>query len=214
MRERRCIVTGEVLPEAQLIRFVADPDGCVVPDIAAKLPGRGMWVTARRDILERAIAKNNFSRSAKAALAASADLAVRVESLLVRRLADDLGLARRAGQLVQGFDNIARAIESRTPPAVLVEASDGSPDGRRKLTAVAATHGLRPEIVDCLSSEELSLALGRENVVHAALIPGRFSERAKLEAGRLRGFRPASGNVGLLDDRADRSESCRDKGTE
>ena len=114
MRERRCIVTGEVLPEEALIRFVADPDGCVVPDIAATLPGRGIWVSAQREVLETAVAKNQFSRAAKAPLTAPADLADRVERQLVRRLLDDLGLARRAGLLVLGFDNVSRALDSRS----------------------------------------------------------------------------------------------------
>jgi predicted RNA-binding protein YlxR (DUF448 family) len=197
IRERRCIVTGEVLGEDRLIRFVADPEGRVVPDIAARLPGRGLWVSARRDVLDVAIAKNHFSRAARAALVPPADLSDRVESQLVRRLADDLGMARRAGLLVQGFDNVSRAIDSKKPPVLLVEAADGSEDGRRKLAGMAAARGLHPAVVDCLTSAELSLALGRENVVHAALNPGRLSERVRFEAGRLRGFRPAASRIGL-----------------
>jgi predicted RNA-binding protein YlxR (DUF448 family) len=196
MRERRCIVSGELLPEEALIRFVADPDGCVVPDIDARLPGRGIWLSARRDAIEIAVAKNQFSRAAKEPLRAPADLAERVEFQLVRRLADDLGLARRAGLLILGFDVISRALDSKKPPVLLVEASDGAEDGRRKLVGMAAARGLRPPVVDCLTCSELSLALGRENVIHAALNPGRLSERVRREAGRLRGFRPASVCIG------------------
>ena len=196
MRERRCIVSGELLPEEALIRFVADPDGCVVPDIDARLPGRGIWLSARRDAIEIAVAKNQFSRAAKEPLRAPADLAERVEFQLVRRLADDLGLARRAGLLILGFDVISRALDSKKPPVLLVEASDGAADGRRKLVGMAAARGLRPPVVDCLTCSELSLALGRENVIHAALNPGRLSERVRREAGRLRGFRPASVCIG------------------
>jgi predicted RNA-binding protein YlxR (DUF448 family) len=196
VRERRCIVTGEVLPDDRLIRFVADPDGRVVPDIGVRLPGRGLWVSADRRSVEVAVAKNHFSRAAKASLTAAADLPDRVEQLLVRRIADDLGLARRAGLLVQGFDGVARALDSKKPPVVLIEASDGSSDGRRKLVGMAHGRGLHLDLVDCLNSSELSLALGRENVVHAALNPGRLSERVRLEAGRLRGFRSASGGIG------------------
>ncbi len=196
MRERRCIVTGKVLPEEELIRFVADPDGRVVPDIAATLPGRGFWVSAQRSVLEVAVARNHFSRAAKSLLTAPADLPQKAESQLVRRLTDDLGLARRAGLLVQGFDGVARAIDSRKAPVVLVEAADGAEDGRRKLVGMAAARGLRLDVVDCLTCAELSLALGRENVVHAALNPGRLSDRVRQEAGRLRGFRPASVCVG------------------
>ncbi|HEY5048934.1 MAG TPA: RNA-binding protein [Rhizomicrobium sp.] len=191
MRERRCIVTGQVLSEDLLIRFVADPDGRMVPDIAARLPGRGYWVSAQRGVLEVAIAKNHFPRAAKASVLVPADLSERVESQLVRRLSDDLGLARRSGSLVLGFDGVARAMDARIAPDLLVEASDGSEDGRRKLVGLASARGRSPVVMDCLTSAELSLALGRENVVHAALNPGRLSERVRLDAGRLRGFRPA-----------------------
>ncbi len=196
MRERRCIVTGKVLPEEALIRFVAAPDGCVVPDIAARLPGRGLWVSAERSVLEAAVAKNHFPRAAKGHLSVPADLPEKVEIQLVRRLSDDLGLARRAGLLVLGFDGVARALDARIRPVLLVEAADGAEDGRRKLVGMAAARGLHPAVMDCLTCAELSLALGRENVVHAALNPGRLSERVKREAGRLRGFRPASVCVG------------------
>jgi uncharacterized protein len=189
MRERRCIVTREVLPETRLVRFVMDPDGFLVPDIAAVLPGRGMWVTAERAILERAIAKGHFSRTAGMSVAIADGLADRVEKLLVARMTGDLGLARRAGQLVLGFDNVARALTAPHPVTVLVEASDGASDGRRKLLALAK--GAPPAVIDCLSIVELSLALGRENVVHAALKSGRFSERLLADASRLNGFRPA-----------------------
>jgi hypothetical protein len=190
VRERRCIVTGEVLPAARLIRFVLNPQGDVVPDIAAKLPARGIWVSASRELLERAVAKGHFSRAARAPVAVANDISRRVEALLVARMAGDLGLARRSGQLVAGFDNVARALAGRQPPGVLVEASDGAWEGRRKLLAVAK--GSAVAIVDCLTGSELSLALGRENVIHAALKSGRLSERLTTDAGRLSGFRPAS----------------------
>jgi hypothetical protein len=153
-------------------------------------------VSARRDAVETAVAKNQFSRAAKTALKAPADLAERVELQLVRRLSDDLGLARRAGLLILGFDVISRALDSKKPPILLVEAADGAADGRRKLVGMAGARGLHPAVMDCLTCAELSLALGRENVIHAALNPGRLSERVRREAGRLRGFRPASVCIG------------------
>src|SRR5262249_16994558 len=112
MRERRCIVTGDVLSEAELIRFVVAPDNTVVPDIAASLPGRGHWMRADRAVLERAVARNSFAKSAKASVEVSADLCARTERCLAKRMMADLGLARRAGQLVFGFDNVARALQS------------------------------------------------------------------------------------------------------
>src|SRR5208337_4717101 len=102
------------------------PEGKIVPDIEGKLPGRGMWVKAERALVARAVAKNHFARAAKAAFTASADLPDRVESQLVRRMVGDLGLARKSGALVFGFDNVVRALAERVPPALLVEASDGS----------------------------------------------------------------------------------------
>jgi predicted RNA-binding protein YlxR (DUF448 family) len=194
-RERRCIVTGEVRPEAELIRFVADPEGMIVPDLAARLPGRGFWVTAEAQALEKAVAKNHFSRAAKRPLKAPPDLVARVESLLARRMADDLGLARRSGALILGFDQIAKAFAGRGAPRLLIEAADGAMDGRRKLLGVASQHGFTPKVLDCLDSGELSLALGRENVVHAALKSGQLAERLLMTAGRLAGFRASRTNM-------------------
>ena len=190
-RERRCIVTGEILPDEGRVRFVADPEGRIVPDIEGKLPGRGMWVKAERAAVAKAVAKGLFARAAKAQVTADADLPDRVEMLLVRRMAGDLGLARKSSALVLGFDNVARSLGERTPPAVLIEASDGAPDGRRKLRNAAINQGVKARLVDCLTKGELALALGRENVIHAALKPGRLAERLILEAARLEGFRPA-----------------------
>ena len=188
-RARRCIVTGEILPDEARIRFVADPDGRIVPDIEGKLPGRGMWVKAERTVLARAVAKSVFARAAKAAVTVPADLAARVEDRLVARMIGDLGLARKSGALVFGFDNVARALGERQPPALLIEASDGAADGRRKLANSALSQGVRAAVIDCLTRAEMHLALGRENVIHAAVKPGRLAERLIVEARRLQGFR-------------------------
>jgi predicted RNA-binding protein YlxR (DUF448 family) len=196
MRERRCIVTGKVRDEAHLIRFVVSPDGEVTPDLAVRLPGRGMWVSADRKSLEQAVAKNHFSKAAKANVKASADLANRVENLIARRMTDDLGMARRSGALVCGFDNVVRELDSAKAPAALVEASDGAADGRRKLVGAAKSRGLNPALIEVLSCAEISLALGRENVIHAALKSGPLAERLIFEAGRLSGFRSEKRNVG------------------
>jgi uncharacterized protein len=192
MRERKCIVTGELRDETRLVRFVVGPDGDAVLDLAAKLPGRGMWVSADRESLEKAVARNPFSKAAKTKVKVAADLVDRVERLIARRMLDDLGLARRSGALVTGFDNVSRALDEAKPPVALVEASDGAADGRRKLANLAASKGLRPALIDSLTCEELSVALGRENVIHAALKSGQLAERLIFEAGRLSGFRPAS----------------------
>lgn len=193
LRERRCIVTGKVRPEYALMRFAVAPDRTIVPDIAQTLPGRGIWVTAERALLEQAVSRNLFAKAAGTKVDAG-DLVARTERLLAERMMADLGLARRSGQLVLGFDNVARALQSKAPPAVLVEARDGAGDGRRKLLALARAADVAVEIIDCLENRELSLALGRENVVHAALKSGRLSERLATDASRLKGFRATGKN--------------------
>jgi predicted RNA-binding protein YlxR (DUF448 family) len=191
-RERRDIVSGEVLPENRLIRFVADPDGNVVPDAAAKLPGRGLWVEASKAAIDKAVEKKLFSRAAKAQVTATADLSARAEKALLARMIGDLGLARRSGALFLGFDNVLRELLGPKPPKVLIEAFDGAADGKRKLYAAAHRLELECAVIECLTSAELGLALGRENVIHAAVQPGGLAERLTFDAERLSGFRPSS----------------------
>jgi len=186
--ERRCLVTGEARPREGLVRFVAGPGGEVVPDVEECLPGRGLWVTARRDVVKRAVA-GTFSKAAKRAVKVPPDLAERTERRLGERLKAELGLARRAGLVVLGFDNVRKALDAGTPPRLLVEASDGAADGREKLLAAAAARKLSIETLDCLSGAELSLALGRENVIHAAVKPGPLADRLLADGARVRGFR-------------------------
>jgi len=198
-RQRRDIVSGEVMPEHRLIRFVAAPDGTIVPDAAAKLPGRGLWVEATRKAIAKAVEKKLFARAAKAprgevanriTVTATGDLADRAEKALLARIVGDLGIARRSGTLVLGFDNVLRAMDGpKAPPALLIEASDGSKDGKRKLYNAAHARDLKPVVVECLSSTELGLALGRENVIHAAVHPGGLAERLTLDAQRLTALR-------------------------
>jgi predicted RNA-binding protein YlxR (DUF448 family) len=186
-RERRDLVTHQAMDETCLIRFVPGPDGAVVPDLGRKLPGRGMWVAADRASIETAAKKNLFSRSAKAPLKAPADLADMVEGLLIRRCLDQLGLARREGVLISGFEKCAAAI--RTGQAAwLIEASDGATDGRGKLLNLARHQATR--VCGAFSADDLSLALGLENAIHAVLLAGGRADRWGQEASRLAGFRP------------------------
>lgn len=185
--ERRCIATGEVRGPGELIRFVVGPDDRVVPDLAGKLPGRGIWVTARADLLARAVAKRLFERAAKRPVAVDPALPALVERLLAERCLGLLGLARRAGELVTGFEQV-RAFVAAGRAAVLIGARDAAPGGRDKLKGLAG--GL--PTVALLGVEEMSLALGRQNVVHAALGPGGLAERFLAETARLAGFRDAS----------------------
>ena len=192
-RVRRDVVTGEVMDEARLIRFVEGPDGQVVPDLARKLPGRGVWVEASRASVDAAVKKNAFSRSAKTKLSASADLSDQVERLLRQRLLDGLGLARRAGDLTFGFEKVSAVIASGKA-AWMIEARDGQPDGRRKILAAArrATAGGfgAPRLFGDFSSDEMGLALGLDNVIHLAFLAGPGAKRWTAEADRLLGFRP------------------------
>jgi ribosomal protein L7Ae-like RNA K-turn-binding protein len=161
----------------------------VVPDLARKLPGRGLWVEALRGTLEQAVRKGAFSRAAKAQLKAPPDLADQVDQLLKTRLLQALGLARRSGELTWGYDKVSSAIAAGRA-AWMIEAADGSADGRRKLLQIAARQPRPPRLIGIFSSAELGLALGLENVIHLAFLAGRGAGRWTLDVERLSGFRP------------------------
>jgi len=188
-RERRDIVTGTVMEEARLIRFVEGPGGVVVPDLGRKLPGRGIWVAADRVSVETATRKGLFSKAARKRLAAPADLASSVEALLAARVLGSLGLARKAGLLVMGFEKVREALAGGRV-VCLVEARDGSEDGRRKLLALMRAVPRPPRLLGLFDGLELSLALGAENVIHSALLAGRGADGWTRDVERLAGFRP------------------------
>lgn len=164
--ERRCIVSGETGTTATLVRFAVGPQGEVVPDIEGKLPGRGIWVTSNRASVEKAAAKGLFARAAKQNVKASADLADLVEAGLRRRVLALLGLARKAGQLMAGLAKVEDTA-SKAHVVALFLASDAGAEGQRNAGALAARTDA-PIVAD-FSAEQLGLALGRPNVVHAAL---------------------------------------------
>jgi uncharacterized protein len=180
-------VTGAVGERAQLLRFVVGPEGDVVPDVAARLPGRGLWLTPRRDIVERAVAKRLFARGAGRMVAIAPGLADRVEALLVQRLVDAIGLARRAGVAVAGFEKVGEALRAEKA-GLLLAASDGADAGRRKIRGL----GRELPVAVVLTAAELGRAFGRDRVVHAALGRGPLSDRVLGEARRLAGFRAAA----------------------
>lgn len=186
-RERRDLVTRQVMDESRLIRFVAGPDGSVVPDLARKLPGRGLWVAADRVSVQAAARKNLFSGAAKARLTVQPDLADQVEMLIARRCLQQLGLARREGVLISGFEKSAAAIRAGRA-AWLIEAADGSADGRGKLLALARHQATR--VCGVFTADDLSLALGLENAIHAVLLSGGRADRWTDEVERMAGFRP------------------------
>lgn len=192
---RLCAVTrAHKAPEAML-RFVVDPQDRIVPDFKRRLPGRGVWVDATRATLSEAVKRNVFAKSLKRKVIVPDTLVVDVERLLARRLADALALANKAGLIVAGFTKVEERIASGEV-AVLLHASDGAEDGSAKLDgrlrAMAEAGGCPAEICKELTSEEMSLALGRMNVVHAAATEGGATRRLQEEAGRLRRFRTNS----------------------
>jgi uncharacterized protein len=187
-RQRRCVATGEVRPDDSLIRFVADPDGVLFADVAARAPGRGVWVSATRQAVLLAARKGGFARGLKQAVKVPDGIDAVVEAALERRVLDFLGLARRAGQVVAGFDQVDAALR-RAAPAWRIEASDGATDGRRKLDGLSRGWGDIP-VAGCLSGAHMGMALGRDLVIHACLPPGRLAEAFGVEVRRLAGFRP------------------------
>ena len=183
---RRCIVTGELRPKAELLRFVVGPGDMVVPDIKGVLPGRGLWLLPRRSIIEKACKRRLFARAARAPVSVPEDLPVQVAQLLRRRCLDLIGLAKRAGQAVSGFEQVRPWLASGQA-RVLLAAADGAADGRRRLKALGTA--LQPELplIEVFSSAELGAALGRDTVVHAALSDGGLAASVIVEAARLAG---------------------------
>lgn len=181
---RRCIATGKIGDRSGLLRFVVTPGGELVPDVAANLPGRGLWVTADRDTLERAVAKRLFARSVRRPVCVPPELADRVEMLLARRCCDEIGLARRAGLAVAGFERVCEAVRAGSA-ALLLAALDGADGGRGKIRALG--RGL--PLARVLTAAEMGAVFGRDHVVHVALAGGRLSSRLIADAERLAGFR-------------------------
>lgn len=190
--ERRCIVCGETGPKDGLIRFVIGPEDQVVPDLAERLPGRGIWVTAARHAVETAAAKGLFAKAARSKAVAGESLADEVEALLAKRAANALGLARKAGALVAGFEKVLAEISAGRLVA-LIEARDGSDDGMRKMTGALKTRYdalQKPAapVFRSLWSDEMGLALGRANVVHAALTQGSMKTKVLGDLARLESY--------------------------
>jgi len=174
---RMCAVSREVRPIDELIRFVVAPTGEVIPDLKRKLPGRGLWISASRRTVAEAVRRHQFSRGFKRDVRVAPTLPTDTEALLVRSLTEALAMAAKAGQVVSGFSKVEDALSLRET-AALIHASDGAADGIRKLDAIVrqrgGNHGESTEIpiVNVLTSAELDLALGRSNVIHAALLAG------------------------------------------
>jgi uncharacterized protein len=196
-RHRLCAITRLARPTNELIRFVEGPDGGMVPDLRQKLPGRGVWITANRTSLERAIKAKAFQRSLKHPVTVDLQLPDLVDQLLQASALAALSFANKAGALTLGFERVMEAIGGGKT-AALVHASDAASDGRRKLdgrrrAALAEDSALKT--IDCFSNEQLSLALGRPNVVHAALFGAPAAKNFIEQTERLLRFRSGFGFV-------------------
>jgi predicted RNA-binding protein YlxR (DUF448 family) len=193
---RMCAVTRAELPPGALIRFVRSPTGELVPDLDMRLPGRGVWVTCDRKIVEKAIKTKAFARSLQTDVSLPADLAERLDSMLLRRASDALALANKAGMVVSGFQQVDAALE-KGQVAVLLHGADAADDGRRKLDrkfkAIQREREAESPISGILTIAQMSLAIGRPSVVHAALLPGGLATRFQREAERVLRYRSASG---------------------
>lgn len=189
-------MTGELHPPQRLIRFALDPDGVVTPDLGAELPGRGAWVTAARSMVIAAAKRGHFNRAFKAEARLPAGVspeafADAVECGLAARSLAALGLARRAGAGVAGFEKVEAALKG-AGAGVLVIAADAAADGTDKLIRLAGT----APVIRAFDARELARAIGCEGVVYAALRTGREAARTLRELDRLSGFRTVYGGAG------------------
>lgn len=187
--ERKCIATGEVQPKNGLIRFVIGPEGQIAPDLAEKLPGRGIWLSADRAALDKAAQKRLFSRAAKQAVTVPEGLTDHVETLLAQRVVNLISLARKGGGAVCGYEKVKSKLTGEEAH-VLIQASDGSERGKSKLSTP-----YRGDFIGWLSAAELGRAFGRQTVIHAALDAGGLSQRVVEDAARLKGLRVSDGEI-------------------
>ena len=188
--ERKCIATGDVQPKHGLIRFVLGPAAQIVPDIAGKLPGRGIYVAADRSALDKAVARKLFARGAKQPVQLDNDLVDEVERQLARRVIDLIALSRKSGKAVAGYEKVKGWLQMEEAQ-VLIQAVDGSGRGKTKLsTPHFGTY------IGWLTADELGLAFGRQTVIHCALASGGLTKRVVEEANRLRGVRENDGGNG------------------
>jgi uncharacterized protein len=182
--ERKCIASGESQPKAGLVRFCVGPEGQIVPDILGRLPGRGIYVAADRDLIDKAAKKGLFARAARQPVKVPEGLSDLVEQLLLQRVVELLSMARKAGDAVMGYEKVKDWL-AKGQAATLIQASDGSERGKTKLHAPEGKGGF----IGVLTAGEMGLSFGRERAIHAALAAGGLRTRVVLEAARLAGLR-------------------------
>ncbi|MGC8524631.1 MAG: RNA-binding protein [Acidibrevibacterium sp.] len=183
---RRCLVTRARAEKAAMIRFVVGPEGAIVADLALRLPGRGMWLSARQDVLKAAAKRGVFAHAAKRPVSVPSDLAASIAVGLRARIGETLGLARRAGQAVAGFDKAREWLLSGRA-GLVVAAHDGSAEERARFLAAMKPRGT-VAVVDPLSGAELGRVFARERVVHVALVAGRLAAMIAADTTRLAGI--------------------------
>jgi predicted RNA-binding protein YlxR (DUF448 family) len=186
---RTCLATGEARSPQDMIRFVVGPDGRIVPDLARKLPGRGLWVTATRDAVERSIARKAFARAARRAVGVDADLPQRIEGLLRERALEALALARRAGAAVNGFAKIEERLRSQRLGLVVCAAEARASDSRAKIAARGGA------VVDFIDAESLGRVFGRDDATYIGVAAGPLAGRVAAEIGRWAAYRGAAGKA-------------------
>jgi uncharacterized protein len=200
---RMCAVSLEVRPISELIRFVVAPSGEVVADLKRRLPGRGLWISASRQAVAEAVRRHQFKRGFKRDVRVAPALAQDIEKLLARGAVEALAMAAKAGQVVSGFAKVETLLQGRqggTGIQALIHASDGASDGIRKLDALArqnrenTAQSQEIPFVTALTSAELDLALGRANVIHAALLAGPASRTFLSRSQTLVRYRSADGD--------------------
>ncbi len=169
---RRCLASGRQRPAEQMLRFVIGPDEAVVPDFARRLPGRGLWLSAEAAIVRRAVDKNLFAKAARRQVKVAPDLAQQVADTARERFLAQLGIAKRAGALVSGYEAVLSAVRHRQAK-LLIEAADGAETGRQRLRAAA---GDAIGTVDSFSAQEMGRALGRDIAVHLAVTEQRWAD--------------------------------------
>jgi uncharacterized protein len=197
-RERMCVLTREVRPVADLIRFVVGPDGAAVPDLKSKLPGRGVWVTATHDALAEAVKRKALVRGFKREVRLNADLVTQTGQLLEQAVLDALAIVGKAGLVANGFGKTEAALADEDKKVIgLIHAADAAPDGVRKLGAALRRRdsGDQVAVITSLTTAQLDLALGRPNVVHAALLAGPASDTFLARLRRLERFRSGDQSV-------------------
>ena len=181
--DRKCIFTGEKRRKSELVRFVVGPDKVIVPDIVGRLPGKGFWLKSSKSVIFDACKKNIFARHARISVTVPEDLIGLVEGLLRKRCLEIFGLAKRAGQMVGGYEKV-RSILLIEKVGVLFMASDIAKDSKNKISGLATG----ATIINCFSGSELGAAIGRERLVHAVIRPGGFAQKLLGETSRLMGF--------------------------